>query len=326
MPEIPCERVASNSPFRCQASAMNGQCNNKRTPNTIYCPLHGGTLQERKLLQDKATTYKLQQFQEKRLLELISDDDIKSLREEVGLLRTTLELLLNSITESAKFVLFIDKIQLLLGQIRRTVECTHQMETKTENLIDRRIIIGIAGNAIRIIDAYITEIPIRELIEKQMYEAIDSAVRIGQTDVPFDPEKAKIYSLAKYRLTKHSERVAEFACDDQIKSLRSEIAIARMSLECVWNTCDTTNKLLLQIDRIQQGVGNIQKLVESAQRMEEKTNSLIDRKVVVIIADSMVNIISNHVKDPDALIEIAERLCASIENANSPKSSVWAVA
>lgn len=133
-----------------------------------------------------------------------------------------------------------------------------------------------------------------------------------------DEETFQKYRLAKYRLTQYGGRVAEFACDDEIKSLREEIGILRMTLETLLNQLTDKNKLLLFIDKIQHLVGQITKTVESAQRMEEKTNTLIDRKVVIVIADSMVGIVSQYVKDPDELNMIAEKICASIENAASP--------
>ncbi len=324
---IPCERVGETSPFRCQASAAQGQCFNKRTPNSQYCPIHGGTQQEQEFIKARAKKYKLQQWQEARFNEFSSDDDIKNLREEIGLLRTLLELLLGQITESGKFVLYADKIQMLVSQIRKTVEATHVMETKTQNLIDRRIVVAIAGSAIRIVAAYITEVPVQVELSKKIYASIDLAVTSGQAvSEAYDHEKEKIYSLAKYRLKQHGERVAQFACDDDIKNIRGEIAISRMTLEDIWNSCTNTNKLLLQIDRVQQSVGQIQKLIESAQRMEEKTNTLIDKKIVVVIADSIVNIVSTYVKDPDALTDIAERLCASIANADVRPDAVGTVA
>ncbi len=325
MAEIPLERVSTTSPFRCQASAKEGQCCNKRTPNSEFCSFHGGSSKERKFTQKKAISYKLQQFQEKRLTELISDDDLKNLREEIGLLRTLLELLLNTITESGKFVLFADKIMLLVSQIRKTVECTHLMESKTSELIDRRIVVMIAGNAIKIVATYVAETQHKEL-EAKIFKTVNDVATFGVPGEAYSPDKVKIHSLAKYRLKQHGQRVAEFACDDEVKSVRQEISILRMTLEDVWNSCTDTNKLLLKIDQIQQMVGNIQKTIESAQRMEERTNSLIDRKVVVVIADSMVNVISDYVKDPDALTEIAERICASIEHATSQQTTVGTVA
>lgn len=141
-----------------------------------------------------------------------------------------------------------------------------------------------------------------------------------------DEEKFQKYRLAKYRLTQYQGRVAEFANDDDIKSLREEIGILRMTLETLLNSLTDKNKLIIYIDKIQHLVGQIQKTVESAQRMEEKTNTLIDRKVVIVIADSMVNIISQYIKDPDELTMVAEKICASIESAASPTADVGAVA
>lgn len=321
MAEIPCKRVDLNSPLRCQAVYHGGQCGNERVDGSLYCPVHGGTRERMRAQKEALVTYKLQQYQELRMKELITDEAIKSLREEVGILRVTLELLLSKI-ESGKFIIYAQKVQLLLGQIRKTVECTHMMETKTENLLDRKVVVSIAGNAIRIVATYVAETACQREIEAKIYDSIDSAVALGQETAIYDHEKTKIHSLSKYRLKQHGPRVAEFACDDDLKSVRREICIARIQLEDIWNQCTDINKLLLKIDLIQQNVGTIQKLVETAQRMEERTNTLIDKKIVVVIADSMVNIISAYVKDSDALNEIAEKICISIENTITPESAV----
>lgn len=130
------------------------------------------------------------------------------------------------------------------------------------------------------------------------------------------------YHLAKYRLEQYGMRVSEFAGDDNIKSLRDEVGILRMTLESLLNQCKQPNQLLLFIDKITTLVNQIRQTIESTHKLEEKTNQLLDRKVIVLIADNIVQIIGEHVKDPDVLLKIGEQVCASIAGAASPPSTI----
>lgn len=134
-------------------------------------------------------------------------------------------------------------------------------------------------------------------------------------------DKNKQYQVAKYRLEQYGARVKEFAGDDMIKSLRDEIGILRMTLETLVNQCKTANQLVMFVDKVSQLVNQIRQTVESTHKLEEKTAQLLDRRVIVIIADSIVQIIGEHVKDPDVLQLIGSRVCASIEAAASPETN-----
>lgn len=133
-------------------------------------------------------------------------------------------------------------------------------------------------------------------------------------------------ALANYRLQQYGERVADFANNPEVKNLREEIGIVRMTLETVLNKCQDSNQLLIYSDKISHLVNQVSKLVETCQRMEEKNNNLLDRKVVIVIADSIVTLIGQYVKDPDQLNEIGGKICESIANAASPTYSGRVVA
>lgn len=130
------------------------------------------------------------------------------------------------------------------------------------------------------------------------------------------------FNRAKYRLEQYNARMREFAGDDEIKSLREEIGILRMTLETLITSIKNPTQLPLFIDKITSLVTAIRMTVESTHKLEEKTNQLLDRKIVVVIADSIVQIVAQHVKDPDVLNEIGSRICASIETAASPTNPV----
>lgn len=134
-------------------------------------------------------------------------------------------------------------------------------------------------------------------------------------------QKNKVAELKNYRLTQYGERVSEFANNPEVKNIREEIGIIRMTIEAVLNECTTANKLLIYSEKISGLVSQVNKLVESSQRMEEKNNMLLDRKVVIVIADSIVQICADYIKDPDALMALGGKICESITNAASPTYS-----
>jgi rubredoxin len=128
-------------------------------------------------------------------------------------------------------------------------------------------------------------------------------------------------ALRNYKLTQYAERVGQLAGNSEIKSLREEIGIVRMTLESLLNSCTTQNQVLIYIDKINSLVDNIKKLIESSQKLEEKNNNLLDRNVVIVIGDSIVGLLAQYIKDPDELNEIGVKICESIARAASGADS-----
>lgn len=151
-------------------------------------------------------------------------------------------------------------------------------------------------------------------IEPSLYCAMHG----GLAGKPAQDAKA----LKNYRLQQYGDRVGDFASNPEIKNLREEIGIMRMTLETLLNQLDNPNKLMIYTDKISTLVGQIQRLVEAAQKLEEKNNNLLDRKIVIVIADSIVTLIGGYITDPDQLTELGNKICESIINAASPTNSI----
>lgn len=111
-----------------------------------------------------------------------------------------------------------------------------------------------------------------------------------------------------YRLVKFQARVGEFADNEKVKSLREEVGISRMMLEEVLNKCEDTTDLLMYSERISKLMTQIQGLVLSCQKLEEKAGSLLDKTQVFVICENIVKIIGDHVTDPDVLDMIANKI------------------
>lgn len=120
-----------------------------------------------------------------------------------------------------------------------------------------------------------------------------------------------------YQLLQWQSRVGEFAGMERVKSLRDEIGIARFTLEELMKKCDDANKLLVYNPQIIVLLNQIRALVDSAQKLEEKGNLLLDKAVIFHVADAIVKIISEYITDGEQLAKIGEEVANVIEGAVS---------
>jgi len=123
--------------------------------------------------------------------------------------------------------------------------------------------------------------------------------------------------VRNYRLTEWRARVFEFADNDQIKSLREEIGILRMTLEAVLNACRSNTDLLIQSNRINMLTDKVERLVVSCHKLEERTGALLDKQAILSLADQLVTIIGECVP-PDKLTSVAEKIITTIVKFNEP--------
>lgn len=125
-------------------------------------------------------------------------------------------------------------------------------------------------------------------------------------------------AVAQYRLHQYQERLKEFSDSDQIKSLREEIGILRLTLETVLNRCMSPNDILLQSNRISDLAVKIQKLVESTQRLELSTGFLMDKVALERVLQTVIGICERRILDETTkrLVadDIIEVLATKVEN------------
>lgn len=118
----------------------------------------------------------------------------------------------------------------------------------------------------------------------------------------------KTAEVKNYRLTQFRARVNEFAENPNVKNLREELGIVRLQLEFLINKCKDDTDLLLYSDRISKLINQIQLLVLSCQKLEEKSGNLLDKAQLFVICESFVQIVSEHITDPDALDNVANKI------------------
>jgi hypothetical protein len=169
------ERVESDSPLRCQGISKMGQCPYKRMSGSEYCPMHGGpsignatAIASKKLYQLTKWRAQLDAFSE--------GDAVKSLREEIGILRITMQETLNMCQNANDLLMYSSKIGDLALKIEKLVSSCHRLETSSGMLLDRNAAMEIGTSIVQIISSHIKD---DEVIEKISAEIIQKVVTLN---------------------------------------------------------------------------------------------------------------------------------------------------
>ena len=151
------EKVYVDDLNRCQGQMPDGnQCRNKTIPNGTRCPAHGGGL-ERKYQEVKSfKNYNLAKHQYK-LDEKLDSTGIKSLRDEIGILRIILEDRLLKAFNNHELILHSGPIAELAVKIEKLVVSCHKLEASMGMHLDKAAILTFASTIITIISGYLKD-------------------------------------------------------------------------------------------------------------------------------------------------------------------------
>lgn len=126
-------------------------------------------------------------------------------------------------------------------------------------------------------------------------------------------EKAKRTELRNYRLAKHKARLIELGDNENIMGLRDEIAILRMLIEEKINMCKDDHALLMMSGPLGDLIMKVEKLVTSCNRLESKLGSLLDRAKILQFAQTIIQIIAQHIDDEQTLDSVAKEILTALQ-------------
>lgn len=156
MADNPYEIAEEDDPNRCQAVAAQGQCRFVAVPETKYCRMHGGTSAKAFLNRQDQRKYKLAKWQD-RVNEFADDDQLKSLNDEIGILRMTLENVLISCHEAADMLLYSPKIADLVAKIEKLVVTCAKLEMTAGVVLSRKAAFGLASQIVDVVSKHVTD-------------------------------------------------------------------------------------------------------------------------------------------------------------------------
>lgn len=165
------ERCAPDDPDRCQGVTASGQCPYKRTPESKYCHMHCGPRNESVLEKEKIRNYRATMYQQ-RINEFADNEKVKSLREEVGILRLTLENILERSNDPNLLYMNTHKIRDLVKEIKEVVVACHRLEESTGQLLDKNAALNFAGRIVEIVSMHVQDAKVLHNIGNEIILAI----------------------------------------------------------------------------------------------------------------------------------------------------------
>lgn len=143
-----------DDPRRCQANSRGEQCRNLGLKEGDiyfeYCLAHGGNRQRDKLKQEGLRNYRLTKWQA-RVEQFGREPEIKSLRDEIGILRLLMEERLNRCGDAQDLILQSAPISDLVMKIEKVVASCHKLEGSMGQLLDKQAILQFAQQVIGIV-------------------------------------------------------------------------------------------------------------------------------------------------------------------------------
>lgn len=167
-------------PERCQAVTNNGQCPSRSTNGKAYCLAHGGLPDTKTGLRN----YRLTKWRAK--IEHHADSPaIKSLRDEIGILRTIMEERLERIKDSHELIMQSGPIADLIMKIEKVVASCHRLEGSLGQTLDKTAVLNFAGIVIQILQDALVNQP--EILRRIADEIMSRVSEIGTTSLEDQP-------------------------------------------------------------------------------------------------------------------------------------------
>ena len=144
-------KVAEDDPNRCQSTATQyGQCMNKAVTDSKFCICHGGAAAINRRNKAAMHNYVLTKWQAK-LDQHRDAPNIKSLRDEIAILRMLLQERLEKCTTELDLILQSGPISDLVMKVDKLVNSCHKLEGSLGQLLDKQAILQFASQVINVI-------------------------------------------------------------------------------------------------------------------------------------------------------------------------------
>lgn len=120
-----------------------------------------------------------------------------------------------------------------------------------------------------------------------------------------DSEEKKLYFLSQAR---YRARLAELSEHEEVKSLREEIALARMLIERRFDLIKNDSDLIQACSPINTMLLTVERLVKSAHSIEQNLGSLLAKPTVLRLGQEMCEIVIDELAAIEGHEEIVDRI------------------
>jgi len=162
-----------DDPNRCQGIVPSGQCTNLKVGQSNYCLSHGGASSIKKEEAKSIYNFRVDKYR-LRINEIAKSSNIKSLREEIGVLRMLLEERMNSIGDDlGQLILQSGDLSEMVVKIDKLVNSCHNLESKLGVMIDKTTLLAITEQIVAIISSEINDSEILDKISTQILNVME---------------------------------------------------------------------------------------------------------------------------------------------------------
>lgn len=144
------QRVADDDPRRCQVVTARGQCNIIAVEGGKVCWNHGGNVSAIAAEKRDLRNYNLTRWKN-RVNQMSDNPKVKSLREEIGILRLTLETQMNMCQSETDLLIHSHVISKLVNDIDKIVNSCHRLEGQLGQTMDKSALINFASKVVSIV-------------------------------------------------------------------------------------------------------------------------------------------------------------------------------
>lgn len=155
---------------RCEATQKVSQCVNCKIKGSNYCAMHGGNRSIDQAQKKAINEHRLNRWQT-RAKELGADDDVKSLRDEIGVLRMILEEMFGQCSSNLDILLYSQRMSDLVMKIEKLVSSCDKLENRMGQLLSKDSILQLASMYVNIINLHVSDPQIIEDISADMVQA-----------------------------------------------------------------------------------------------------------------------------------------------------------
>ena len=164
-----------DDPDRCHGITAIGQCQHKRLPPSNFCSKHGGAHTQKSIEKEKIRMYNLLEWQA-RAGKFAGAQKVKTLRDEIGIARFTLETILRKCEDANALLVYNSNINQTLSIIKGLVESTQKLEEKGELLLDREELMLMADSIVQIINRHVTDAAMREVMGEEISGVLETTI------------------------------------------------------------------------------------------------------------------------------------------------------
>lgn len=159
---------------KCQhVNRRSGQCPREALPGDSRCELHTYSDPEK----DDKRIYHLTEHQRRlRHAELSQHEDLKSLREELGICRMILEERLNAVKTEVDLLAACGSLNTLLLTIEKLASSCHKLDQSVGTLLAKPTLLKVANDIVQILLVELEHIPGYERIVDNVSQKIITAI------------------------------------------------------------------------------------------------------------------------------------------------------